>query len=80
MEIAADEAAEDWDRLVSPMTDPIIALIDRAGSLEEIRSGLLAVEGVMNATDLREELARGLFSARLAGDASVGRETEEEVA
>lgn len=74
IEAAAERQADDWQRLITAITDPVADLVARAGSLAEIRDGLLALEEQMDAGELREQLARGLFAARLAGDAAVGRE------
>jgi len=57
----------DWEPVIEGLTDPIRALVDGAGSLEEIRAGLIARLDDMDEGPLAELLARLGFSARLAG-------------
>lgn len=77
IELAAENAVDDWERLIDPVTAPIEKLVDRAGSLEQVRDGLAELVDRMDVGAIQEQLAKGLFSARLAGDSSVGREAAE---
>lgn len=76
IEIAADEALDDWERLMRGVTGPIEQLVDGAASLEDIRAGLVASLEQMDATALTEILARAGFGARLQGDVD-GRGRED---
>lgn len=64
----ADAALNDWQRLVGPVLAPIEALVDGADSLEDFRARLAAAAAGMDVDGLVEQLARGAFAARLAGD------------
>jgi phage gp29-like protein len=77
IELAAENAADDWEQLIDPVTAPLEKLVDRSGSLEAIRDGLAELVDRMDVGPIQERLARGTFSARLAGDASIGREVAE---
>ena len=75
IELAAEAATEDWQDLTDPLTLPIEKLVDRAGSLAEVRDGLLELAGAMDVAPVHERLSQAIFSARLGGDAAVGQET-----
>jgi len=73
---AIDAAVGDWEAVITPMTDPILAAIaeaDAAGETAEQllqRLGaLLAAEHAPDAGPLAERLARLAGAARLAGTA-----------
>ncbi|RYY25229.1 MAG: DUF935 domain-containing protein [Sphingomonadales bacterium] len=69
IDVATDESLADWELLAEPVFAPIERLARDAGSLEELRDGLISSIASMDATQLVEALARGMFAARLAGDA-----------
>lgn len=58
-----------WEPLVSPVIDPVRAMLAEATDLEDARERLLGLIETGGADDLVELLARGGFSARLAGAA-----------
>ena len=60
------EQLADWQPMVSPLTDPIMDLLDRCSSLEEFQAGLPALLKSQDADKLAETLARANFAARLA--------------
>lgn len=68
IERAADEALDDWERLMQGVTGPVESLVAGAASLSEIRDGLVATLGDMDDAALVEMLARAGFGARLQGD------------
>lgn len=59
----------DWKPLMAPVTAPLQQLVEDAGSLDEIRDGILALVEDMDVAQLGELLARAGFNARLAGAA-----------
>jgi len=67
--LAADEALDDWEALMTPVLAPIDALVASATSLEEVRSGLIGALAQMDETRLTELVRRARFGARLQGDA-----------
>jgi len=68
-EIAAEELDE-WEKQVSPVLDPVVAMIREADSYEEIISKLPDMVEEMDATKVIESLARAAFKARGMGDAT----------
>lgn len=58
-----------WERVMAPIVDPIRALLDRAGSLEEARQLLQAAIGEMDSAALEKLLGESMFAARIAGAA-----------
>jgi phage gp29-like protein len=74
---AADAAAGDWLKLMTPIIAPIAALADQAGSLEELRDQLAAAAAGMDVDQLVQALAEGTFAARLTGDVDVAASQEE---
>jgi phage gp29-like protein len=67
-EIAAEELA-DWERKLSPVLDPVIAMIQEADSYDELISKLPDLIGEMDPTEIIESLAMAAFKARGLGDA-----------
>lgn len=63
-----DEMLTDWEQLVTPILRPVEQLVRDATSLAAVRDGLIATIAAMDATELTELLAKGLFGAKLAGD------------
>lgn len=63
----AKAALDDWEEMVDPIVDPIRALLDEAGSLEEARDRLAGLIEDMDTAAFEEMLANAGFSARLAG-------------
>lgn len=78
IDIAADEALGDWERLIRPGIAPIEALAADASSLADLRGRLTEMIASMDVGDLAELLARGAFGARLAGDIAAGPAGEEQ--
>lgn len=68
IEIAADEALGDWERLMRGVTGPIERLVAGASSLGDIKAGLVATLDQMDDAALAEVLGRAGFGARLQGD------------
>lgn len=60
------EQLADWQPMVSPLTDPIMDLLERSSSMEEFQAGLAAVIKAQDADKLAETIARANFAARLA--------------
>ena len=69
IDTAADEALEDWERLVAPMIEPIGRLVDSSESLDALKASLASSIEKMGVDAVADQLARALFGARLAGDA-----------
>lgn len=65
--LTADEALGDWEVLVDPLLNPIEALIGECKTLGELQSRLVEVIEQMGTDGFTEDLARGLFAARVAG-------------
>jgi phage gp29-like protein len=71
VEALADEALEDWERVLAPMVDPVLALAERAESLEGFLAGLTELAaGGLDSTALVRSLAEATFRARGVGDAA----------
>lgn len=68
IERAADEALDDWERLMEGITGPVERFVAGAASLSEIRDGLVATLGEMDDAAMVDMLARAGFGARLQGD------------
>lgn len=75
IELAAEELAQGWPNLVDSLTTPIERLVDRSGSLGQVRDGLAALIEESDVEPMRTALAQAAFAARLSGDADIGRET-----
>lgn len=67
-----DTELDDWQMLVDPITDPLIALAGTATSLDDLRDRLTGELSRMDTRALVDLLARSAFAARLAGAAGVG--------
>jgi len=65
--MTAEEALGDWEALTAPLLDPVDALIGDCATLGELQSRLAEAMGSMDPAAFTEQLARGLFSARIAG-------------
>ncbi|MDD2870095.1 MAG: DUF935 domain-containing protein [Neomegalonema sp.] len=61
------EMLGEWRLAAAPMADPVRRLLEEAGSLEEARDRLAELIGEMDLSAFEDLLARGSFSARLAG-------------
>ncbi len=72
IDVATDEALDDWELLITPLLGPVEALVASSATLEQVRDGLSATIGQMDVEAVRELLARTGFGARLAGDADLG--------
>lgn len=68
-EAAAEELAE-WEEVIAPITDPILAVIESSETYEEAIARLEAMEPDMDTTRLEASLARALFRARIIGNVS----------
>jgi phage gp29-like protein len=70
-----DEATADWQPLLAPMVEPVLAALDaaiaRGDSLAMFREQLPALVDRMDATPMGDRLARAAFIARLFGDAGL---------
>lgn len=63
--------------LLDELLDPVRALVARAGSLEEIRGGILELFPEMEPADLGAMIHRAIAAAELAGRADAAAEDEE---
>lgn len=63
--LQAEQLAE-WQPLVAPLTDPIMALLDRCTTAEEFQAGLAGLLKEQDPAKLAEAIARSTFAARLA--------------
>lgn len=68
IELAADEALGDWERLMGGITGPIEQLVAGASSLADVKAGLIGALAAMDDSAFTETLARAGFGARLQGD------------
>jgi phage gp29-like protein len=73
----ADGAVGDWEALMTPLLDPIEAVLADCSSLEEFRDRLTGAISAMNPTAMADLLARCGLNARLAGVAGVDIHTQE---
>jgi len=71
IDIAVEEALEDWQPLVTPIVEPILNFVENASSLEEIRDGLGDIAKEMNSTALAGKLHNLGFSAHAAGELGI---------
>lgn len=75
MDLLIDEALADWEVMLAPMVEPLLAEIDKAvasgESLTSLRDRLPALLQVMDARPMAERLARSAFMARLCGAADL---------
>lgn len=62
---------EGWVPLLRPVVEPVAALAQEVGSLEELRERLSELVGRMDVAQLTEMLSRNAFAARLAGGLEV---------
>ncbi len=68
-----DEALGDWEELIRPAVGSIESLIGECDTIGELQSRLVEVMADMDVSAFTEELARGLFAARVAGLAAPGQ-------
>lgn len=66
----AGDLANDWEAVLPPIIDPLIALARECGSFEELLERLPSVAGQMDSAELRDQLARAMAIARGLGDVS----------
>ena len=71
IEELADDLTGDWQPLLSPLTDPILALAEACADENEFLQLLPGLASKQDAQDLTERLARAVFAAKLAGVAGV---------
>jgi phage gp29-like protein len=64
----AAEALGDWTAQLQPLTEPLVAAIQGAQSLEELQSLILEAAGRMDPSKLAGALAQATFMARAAGE------------
>lgn len=73
---AIDDLAETslggWRALITPVADPIAAMLAEASSLEDARDRLIGLLDTMDDAPLTDMLARAGFTARLSGEAGQG--------
>lgn len=76
MDLLIDEALADWEVMLAPMVEPLLAAMDNAvaagESLASLRDRLPELLLQMDARPMAERLARAAFMARLAGAADLG--------
>ncbi len=65
---AVADGLDDWEALMTPVLDPVRAVVAKASSMEDVRRGLIDAIERMDVTELTERLAQAGFGARLAGD------------
>lgn len=63
-----DEALDDWEKVVNPMTEPIMQLARNAKSLEELKKDLASAQ--LDTSELVNVIASMTFKARGLGDAT----------
>lgn len=68
VDAAVADGLDDWEALMSPVLDPVRAIVAKASSLDDIRRGLIDAIERMDVSELTERLAEAGFGARLAGD------------
>lgn len=77
-----DAALADWQPLMSPMVEPLMAEIDKAIAAgetpEQLRARLPELGRLVDGSQLAQRLARIRFVARLAGEADLSVNPEEE--
>jgi phage gp29-like protein len=70
-----DEALADWELMLAPIVEPLLAEMDKAiaagESLDSLRARLPELLAHMDARPMAERLARAAFMARLAGAADI---------
>lgn len=66
----ADDLAGDWEAVLPPIVDPLLALARECSSFEELLERLPSVAGKMDSAELRDQLAKAMAIARGLGDAS----------
>ncbi|WP_067734478.1 DUF935 domain-containing protein [Novosphingobium naphthalenivorans] len=71
--LTTDEALGDWEAMVTPLLDPVDALIAGCETLGELQSRLAEAMDGMDPAVFTEALARGLFAARISGEAKPGK-------
>lgn len=71
--LTTDEALGDWEAMVTPLLDPVDALIADCETLGELQSRLAEAMDGMDPAVFTEALARGLFAARVSGEAAPGK-------
>lgn len=75
MDDLVDDALADWELMLQPIVDPLLAEIDKAvaagESLASLRDRLPAMLALMDARPMAERLARAAFFARLCGAADL---------
>lgn len=64
----AEEALSNWQRVVDPLTDPIMAMVEKASSFDEMLE--LLSEAKLDTKELQRTLARLTFTARGRGYAT----------
>jgi phage gp29-like protein len=68
--LTTEEALGDWEALVTPMLDPVDFLIGDCSDLGELQSRLSETIEKMGTDAFTEALAKGLFAARVSGEAA----------
>ena len=61
---------------ISDMAEPVRELVRNAGSLEEIRDGLIDLYGEMDPAEFEDLVARAMFTAELYGRAAVAEKAK----
>jgi phage gp29-like protein len=72
LEEMADAEAEEWEPVMAPIVNPVLALAGQAESFEEFLAELPRLLEEMNPDELINKLARATFKARGMGDATDG--------
>jgi hypothetical protein len=68
--LTTEEALGDWEALVTPMLDPVDFLMGDCSDLGELQSRLSETIEKMGTDAFTEALAKGLFAARVSGEAT----------
>lgn len=72
-----DEAIDDWVPLVERLLSSFESLADDCQDLSEFQSRLAEALGDMDVSAFQELLARGMFAARITGEADPGRDKKD---
>jgi phage gp29-like protein len=74
--LTTEEALGDWEAMITPLLDPVDDLIGDCDTVEQLQSRLAEAMATMDTEAFTQDLARGLFSARVAGLARPDRGAE----
>lgn len=72
IESLKDNVADDWERVVSPMLEPIQKIIEESTTLEEAKARIMDAYGIMDDSKMLELLSRAIFNADAWGRINAG--------